>query len=376
MDRKNFLSSLLALGATLPVSARSVNAPALIKGSAMLSQSGKPHEDHIVPGKGPADLHEDPGEMGTRIPPYLQPGDTIGITCPAGFITLADMQPAIQMMQEWGFRIKLGDTVGKKDFSFGGTDAERAADVQQMLDDPAIQAILCARGGYGAVRIIDRLDFGRFIKKPKWIAGFSDITVLHCHLDRNVRVASIHSKMCNSFPADPAAAERDQILGIHSIRQALTGERIEYTIPPDDRNRPGRAEGLLVGGNLKTLETLSGTASDIHTDGKILFLEDTGEYLYGIDRMFWNLERTGKLARLKGLIICGFKIRPDDPGEEFGRTLYDIVLDRVRAYGYPVCFGFPVGHQKNNMALKCGVRHRLDITSAAVSLEDLSLVPA
>ena len=308
-----------------------------------------------------------------RIPPYLRNGDTVGITCPAGWITAAEVQPSIQLIESWGFQVRLGSTVGKRDFSFGGTDAERAADFQQMLDDPSLRAILCARGGYGAVRIIDRLDFGRFARHPGWIIGFSDITVIHSHLNRNLRIASLHSKMCNSFPDDWSKAEPDQVTTILSIRQALSGERIDYSVVPDVNNKIGIAEGRLIGGNLKTLETLAGTASDIQTAGKILFVEDTGEYLYNIDRMFWNLERTGKLRDLKGLIIGGFKIKPDDPGEEFGRTLYDIVLDRVRAYEYPVCFGFPVGHQKNNFALKCGVLHKLQVSKETVVFEDLSL---
>jgi muramoyltetrapeptide carboxypeptidase len=302
------------------------------------------------------------------IPPYLQPGDWIGITCPAGAITLKEIQPAIQLIESWGFRIKIGDTVGKKDFSFGGTDAERAADMQQMLDDPSLNAILCARGGYGAVHIIDRLDLNRLNKSPKWIIGFSDITVILCHLHRNLNMASIHSKMCNSFPDDWAKAEPVQAESILSIRRALLGEKMLYTVPPDEKNKAGSAEGLLVGGNLKTLETLSGTLSEIDTAGKILFVEDTGEYLYSIDRMFWHMQRTGKLSLLKGLIIGGFKIKPDDAGDEFGRTLYDIVLDRVKTYDYPVCFGFPVGHQKENYALKYGMPHLLTVRSDQVDL--------
>jgi muramoyltetrapeptide carboxypeptidase len=184
-------------------------------------------------------------------------------------------------------------------------------------------------------------------------------------------MASIHSKMCNSFPDDWSKAEPVQTASILSIRQALAGEKMLYTLPPHEKNRVGSAEGLLVGGNLKTIETLAGTPSDINTAGKILFVEDTGEYLYSIDRMFWHLERTGKLSSLKGLIIGGFKVKPDDPGEEFGRTVYDIVQERVRPYNYPVCFDFPVGHQKNNFALKVGVPHRLEVMNDKVTLTDI-----
>jgi len=340
MNRKHFLSSFLAAGAALP--AWSVPAT------------------HVKSAASPP-----------RIPDYLVAGDTIGITCPAGFITMKEIEPACQQIESWGFKIKIGDTVGKKDGSFGGTDAERTADLQQMLDDPSLKAILCARGGYGVVRIIDRLDFSGLSNYPKWIIGFSDVTVLLCHIHRNVNMASIHSKMCNSFPDDWSKAEPIQIDSILSIRQALAGIPMQYPVVVNTKNRTGVAEGVLVGGNLKTIETLSGSRSDIDTMGKILFVEDTGEYLYSIDRMFWHLERTGKLAGLQGLVVGGFKIKPDDPGEEFGRTLFDIVADRVKPYNFPVCFDFPVGHQKNNFALKYGMPHRLTVTADKVALEDL-----
>ena len=310
-----------------------------------------------------------------NIPPYLRPGDIIGITCPAGNITAKEIVPAVQQIESWGFRTRIGDTVGKKDSIFGGTDAERAADLQQMINDPEIRAILCARGGYGAIHIIDLLDFSPLAAHPKFIIGFSDITVILCHLHTNGNFASIHSKMCNSFPDDWSKAEAVQVDSILSIRKALSGERMQYKAIPNTRNRAGHAEGPLVGGNLKTIESLAGTRSDIETAGKILFVEDTGEYLYSIDRMFWHLQRTGKLDRLAGLVVGGFKIKPDDPGDEFERTLYDIVTDRTKAYNYPVCFDFPVGHQKDNYALKYGIPHFLDVRENEVTLTDSS-VPA
>src|SRR5258708_37441155 len=300
-------------------------------------------------------------------------GETNGIQCPEGSLTTKENQPAMQLIESWGFKLRSGETVGKKDFTFGGSDAERAADLQQMLDDPSLKAILCARGGYAAVHIIDRLDFSGLSASPKWIIGFSDITVILCHLHRQLNMASIHSKMCNSFPEDWSKADPVQVQSILSIRQALTGEKIGYDILPHEKNRPGSAEGPLVGGKLKTIETLAGTRSDIDTAGKILFVEDTGEYLYSIDRMFWHLQRTGKLDRLAGLVVGGFKIKPDCPGDEFGRTVYDIVTDRVKMYSYPVCFDFPVGHQKENYALKYGIPHLLDVQDAAVSLTDTSI---
>jgi muramoyltetrapeptide carboxypeptidase len=310
-------------------------------------------------------------QMPWLIPPYLKPGDTIGITCPAGFMTLAELQPAIKVLQDWGFILRIGKTVGERDFIFGGRDSDRAADLQQMLDDASIQAIMCARGGYGCVRIIDQLDFRKFIEKPKWIIGFSDITVIHSQLNHNFHVASIHSKMCNSFPEHPEQTEKGQWESILTIRSALTGKPIDYPVIYDSANRHGVGQGLLTGGNLKTIETLAGSASDLRTDGMILFLEDVGEYLYSIDRMFYNLKRTGKLENLNGLLIGAFRVKPDDPGDEFGRSVYNIVLEQVAAYKYPVCFNFPVGHQKLNYALKCGVRHELNISEDKVVFKEL-----
>jgi muramoyltetrapeptide carboxypeptidase len=309
--------------------------------------------------------------ISVRKPPYLKKGDTIGITAPAGFITQEEIQPAMAVMQSWGYTMAVGDTIGKKDFTFGGTDEERLNDLQKMLDDPKIKAIMCARGGYGAIRIVDRLTWNRFNANPKWVIGFSDITVLHSHIHTKLLTASIHSKMTNSFPDDWNTAEPIQIETIISIQDALSGKKMSYSAVPNPNNKEGVADGVLVGGNLKTLETLSGTASDLNTDGKILFVEDTGEYLYSIDRMFWNLKRTGKLSNLKALVVGGFKVKADDPGEEFGRTIEQIVLEKVSSYGYPVCFDFPVGHQKNNFALKCGVKHRLSIEENEVSLTEI-----
>ena len=305
-------------------------------------------------------------ELPWRIPPYLKSGDTIGITCPAGYMTRAEIEPSVRIMKEWGFNLRIGKTVGLRDFTFGGTDEQRLSDLQQMLDDPSIQAIMCARGGYGCVRIIDQLDFRKFAEKPKWIVGFSDITVLHAQLNHGLHIASIHSKMCNSFPENPGDAEKGQWDSIVSIQQALTGKPIEYPIVYDPGNRVGSGMGVLAGGNLKTIETLAGSASDLQTDGMILFLEDAGEYLYSIDRMFYNLKRTGKLKNLKGLLIGGFRVKPDDPGDDFGKSIYNIVHDQVAAYKYPVCFNFPVGHQKINYALKCGVQYDLRVSEGEV----------
>ncbi|MFL5811696.1 MAG: LD-carboxypeptidase, partial [Flavisolibacter sp.] len=289
---------------------------------------------------------------------------------PAGTITIEEVQPAAAVMNSWGYEIKTGSSIGKKDFTFGGTDEERLQDLQEMLDDPHVKAIMCARGGYGSIRIVDRIDWTKFKQKPKWLIGFSDITVLHNHIHTNCQVASIHSKMTNSFPDDWNKAEPIQIETIISIQDVLSGKKMGYSATPNEQNKTGMAEGILVGGNLKTIETLAASASDIKTNGKILFVEDTGEYMYSIDRMFWNLQRTGKLKALKALIVGGFKAKEDDPGEEFGKTLEDIVLEKLKNYQYPVCFDFPVGHQRANFALKCGVKHRLSVMNDAVSLTE------
>ena len=303
-------------------------------------------------------------------PPFLKTGDTIGISAPAGYIMIEEIQSAVNKMESWGYKIKLGDTIGKRDFTFGGNDEERIKDFQQMLDDPKVKAIMCARGGYGIVRIIDKFNWEKFKIKPKWLIGFSDATVFHSHLNKNFGIASIHSKMCNSFPDDWSTAEPIQIETIESIQWALSGKKMKYNAEPNPQNKQGTAEGILIGGNLKMLETLAGTKSDINTAGKILFVEDTGEYMYSVDRMFWNLKRTGKLSQLKGLIVGGFKIKTDADTEDFGRTLQDVVLEKVKAYMYPVCFDFPVGHQKNNYALKCGVKHILEVKPDKVSLKE------
>jgi len=306
-----------------------------------------------------------------KIPGYLKAGAVVGITCPSGAITLEEIQPAITTMKDWGFDVRVGETVGLKDFTFAGTDSQRVKDLQQMLDDDSIHAIMLGRGGYGAVRIIDALDFTRFRKKPKWIIGFSDATVFHSHINSNFRIATIHSKMCNSFPDDPAVETPEQVDSIRSIQQCLAGERMEYKAPANPNNRNGTARGVLVGGNLSILQNLAGTRSEIATANRILFIEDTEEYLYSIDRMLWNLKRSGKLATLKGLIIGGFtNIRPDDPGEDFGMTVYEMVMEKVSEYSYPVCFDFPVGHQKENYALKCGVMHRLEVGVDGTLLHD------
>lgn len=347
MNRKNFLSAAVPLVASMN---------ALASGKSGLTQGYSGLEDESL----------------IKVPHYLKPGDMIGITCPSGYITLEDVQPAIDKMKEWGFDIRVGDTVGAKDFTFAGCDEQRAKDFQSMLDDASIKAIMPGRGGYGAVRIIDKIDFKKFAVKPKWIIGFSDATVFHCHINRNFGIPTIHSKMCNSFPSDWSTAIPEQIESIESIKKCLVGDKMKYSVLPDQMNVVGNAEGVLVGGNLSILQNLAATKSDINTAGKILFIEEVEEYLYSIDRMLWNLKRSGKLSKLKALIVGGFNnIKPDDPGEDFGKTVYEMVLEKVEEYNYPVCFNFPVGHQKVNYALKCGMKHRLEVSNNLVTLKEI-----
>lgn len=344
MDRKHFLGSLV---------------PLTIAGKSIAQQ---------LPGNKTS--KSKPNPVNIQLPSYLKQGDVIGITCPAGYITAADIAPAVEQIKSWGFDVEIGDTVGKRDFTYGGTDEERLQDLQKMLDAPHLKAILCARGGYGAVRIIDKLNFTKFIQHPKWVIGFSDITVLHSHIHQQFGIATIHSKMCNSFPLDWNKADALQKATILSIRDALSGIKQEYKTLFNSYNVQGKAKGVLIGGNLRTLETLTGSASDIDTKNKILFVEDTGEYPYSIDRMFWNLKRTGKLKHLAGLIIGGFKLKEDVNEEPFGRNLYEIVSEKVAEYNFPVCFDFPVGHQRNNFALKCGAIHELLVDSDKAVLKE------
>lgn len=325
----------------------------------------------FVPGIAFAEPDFAPALLKSKIPAYLKEGDTIAITCPAGYITPDEVEPAIALMKSWGFDVLVGKTVGARDFTFGGSDNERLADLQEQLDNPTVKAIMCARGGYGAIRILDQLDFSFYQKHPKWIIGFSDITIIHCHIGTKFKIASIHSKMCNSFPQIWGEADSLQQDTINSIKLALTGQKMIYKLSSSANNIKGIAIGELVGGNLRCIENLSGSDSAIDTKGKILFLEDTGEALYSIDRMFYNLKRSGKLAKLKGLLIGGFKLKTEDGGDVFGKTIVEIVLEKVAGYEYPVVFDFPVGHQKANYALKCGVAHQLTVDNEVVILEEI-----
>jgi muramoyltetrapeptide carboxypeptidase len=300
-----------------------------------------------------------------RIPPALTKGDTIGIVCPAGFMPLEKTAKCVATLQNWGFQVKMGRTPGHQFHYFSGTDEERRADLQQMLDDDSVQAILCGRGGYGMSRIIDGLNWDRFTQHPKWIIGYSDITLLHAHLYATRQIASLHSPMAGAFNDSTG----DDDVYLQSIRLAITGQPTQYSCATHPFNRAGTATGSLTGGNLSLLAHLVGSASDYSTKGHLLFVEDIGEYIYNIDRMWLQLKRSGKLDQLAGLIVGSFTDTKDTT-IPFGREVYDIIWEQVKEYNYPVCFSFPVGHVHENYALKSGVIHTLTVNASGVSLTE------
>lgn len=297
------------------------------------------------------------------IPPYLQKGDTIGIVAPAGFMPIEKMQTCIETLDSWGYNVQLGETTHSSSQNyFSGTDEGRLNDLQQMLDDRNIKTILCARGGYGTSRIIDQTNFRKFIKHPKWIIGFSDITVLHSHIFSNYKIASLHAPMAAAFNY----GEFNNAY-IVSLKDALEGKPSHYECEPHAFNKAGEAKGQLVGGNLSLLAHIIGTQSDVKTKNKILFLEDVGEYLYNVDRLLIQMKRSGKLDKLAGLVIGGFTDSKDTE-RPFGKAVYDIIYEHVNEFDFPICFGFPVGHTKENYALKVGAKYHLQVQNDKVIL--------
>ncbi|XZF13319.1 S66 peptidase family protein [Chitinophagaceae bacterium MMS25-I14] len=289
------------------------------------------------------------------IPPYLKPGATIGITCPSGYVSPDRVSYAVEVLQHWGFKVEIGQTVGTEHFYFSGNDDARLTDLQYMMDEPGIDAILMGRGGYGMSRIIDRLDLTAFKKNPKWVCGFSDITILHSHIHTQTGIATMHSPMCGAFK--PETEELDYL---QCFRKALAGEPLKYEIPAATFNRKGMAEGVLTGGNLAILAHLTGSASEADTTGKILFIEDIGEYLYNLDRLLLNLKRAGKFDQLKGLIVGSFTDM-QDTDRPFGQHVEQIIWDKVKKYDYPVLFNFPCGHQDVNYTLRLGMNYRIEV---------------
>lgn len=292
------------------------------------------------------------GQTSLHIPTYLKKGDKIGLISTARKISRDELREAVESIESWGLEIVLGENLFNNYHQFSGQDDERIKDLQSMLDNQDIRAILCVRGGYGTVRIIDDIDFSHFQKNPKWLAGFSDITVLHSHIHK-LNIATVHSTMPISFSSNTSEA-------LKSLKDALLGKRLSIKIDPHPLHRFGVAKGQVVGGNLSILYSLIGSPSDLNTEGKILFIEDLDEYLYHIDRMMMNLKRSGKLSNLKGLIVGGLT-KMSDNAIPFGKDAESIIKDAVSEYNYPLCFGFPAGHIKDNRAFKLGVIAELKV---------------
>ena len=299
--------------------------------------------------------------MPIHFPPALQRGQRVALVSPARKISAAELAPAIQTLADWGLDVVLGESIAGDHHQFAGDDDLRRRDFQQQLDDPTIRAILCARGGYGTARIVDGLDFTRFQEKPKWVAGFSDVTVLNSHL-LALGHASIHGVMPVLFHQAGGEA------ALESLRRALFGEApLPIVAPAHPLNRPGTATGELVGGNLSLLHTITGTASQASFAGRILFLEDLDEYLYHIDRMMLHLHRSGQLNGLAGLVVGHFTAMRDNT-VPFGSTALEIIDAYARLYDFPVGYGFPVGHEADNVALVVGQVRRLEVGQAGARL--------
>jgi muramoyltetrapeptide carboxypeptidase len=294
------------------------------------------------------------------IPPFLKAGDTVALVCTARKFSPEDAKPAIDLLESWGLNVKLGATIGLDNFQLGGTDSERAADFQAQLDDISVKAIWCARGGYGTVRIIDSLDFTKLKKHPKWIMGFSDVTVLHSQLNVE-RVASLHSIMPFTVPTAPDEVKE-------TLRKALFGETIFYTIPSKSYDVKGTASGELVGGNISILYSLLGSKSAIVTKDKILFIEDLDEYLYHIDRMMYNLKRNGYFEQVKGIIV-GSMTDMHDNEIPFGQNEVQIITDIAKDFSIPIAFQFPAGHQSDNRTLILGKQVHFEVNEKEVKLQ-------
>ncbi len=298
-------------------------------------------------------------------PPFLKKNDLIGITCPAGFMPEEKLEDCVRTLQnDWGFKVRKGKTIGNQFHYFSGTDDQRLNDLQEMLDDPEVKAILFGRGGYGLSRIIDRINFKAFRRNPKWLIGFSDITLLHAHIHRHFGISTLHAPMGGAFRDGGYKNEY-----IQSLYNAIRGKKANYQSALHALNRKGKAKGQLIGGNLTMLAHICGTKSEMQTKNKILFIEDTSEYLYNIDRMMVQLKRSGALENLAGFIAGGFDSMKDTT-IPFGKTVEEIIFDSLKEYDYPVCFGFPVSHEVANVALKIGGQYVLKVDTRMVRLTE------
>jgi len=285
-----------------------------------------------------------------KSPRPLKDGDAIRIVSSARKISREEIEPAINVFAEWGLRVQLGKNLFESHHQFAGTDHKRSADLQDAIDDDEVKAVIFARGGYGSVRIIDKLDYSRFIENPKWLCGYSDVTAVHNHV-HNLGVQSLHCSMPINFSTNSK-------LSLESMKKALFGEKYEVISAANKLNRVGQCVGEIVGGNLSMLYSLSGTNSDIDTNGKILFLEDLDEYLYHVDRMMQNLKKSNKLNNLAGLIVGGMTDMNDNI-IPYGKTAPEIISEAVSQFHFPICYDFPAGHQKDNRCLILGRQAKL-----------------
>lgn len=290
-------------------------------------------------------------------PPYLKKGDTIMILSPAGKVKdRTAVDPGIELANHWGLVVFFGNHLLSQDHTFAGTDQERLEDLQKALDDPSIKAIWAARGGYGTIRLIDDLDFSKFMAHPKWIIGYSDITVLHNKV-HNLGYQSVHGQMPLTLNLeDPVQKE-----SVQTLYQALFGKKLQYKIESSDHNRTGESTGQLVGGNLSLVYSMLGSDTNLSMGGKILFIEDVGEALYHIDRMMISLKRAGFFEKCEGVIVGDFKLKKNE-GNAFGKTLEEIVLEAVEGTDFPVVFDFPAGHLEDNRALLLGAYAEMSVS--------------
>lgn len=286
-------------------------------------------------------------------PDILKRGDKIGIVATAKKVSLEEIKPAMDVFQSWGLQVVPGKHLFDSENQFAGSDQSRLEDLQSFIDDPEVKAIICARGGYGTTRLIDSINFSSLLTNPKWIIGFSDITALLFHL-YNYNLESIHGIMAGLFHKE----NREE--SIESLRKVLFEEKLLFEAGHHYLNRTGEAQGTIIGGNLSIICNLIGTPSDIDYNGVILFIEDLDEYLYHVDRMMVHLKRAGKLGVINGLIIGDMSDMNDNP-IPFGKNAYEIIHLHVQDYQFPVCFGFPVGHEATNLAIPCGRQASLSV---------------
>lgn len=274
---------------------------------------------------------------------------------------MGQLDNIIKLLTQDGFEVVLSPNIYAVYDRYAGNDESRTKALQEMLDDDTLSAILCARGGYGTARMIDGIDWTKFIQKPKWICGFSDVTVLHSHINK-LGVATIHSIMGTGFRNSP-----DDDPNYLSLVSELLGKSFELKVDANQLNRTGNANGELTGGNLAVLSSILGSASDTDWAGKILFLEDINEYPYNVDRIMLNLKRNGRLKGLKGLVVGDISEKEEDD-IPFGKTVFEVVAEHVSEYEYPVAFGFPIGHEKINLAIRLGGQVRLSVRSNSASI--------